>query len=388
MASTGASRRITLEELTVADVDSHVTYSFDDLLPYFDERQAGIRKLIEFADHPASEIYSAFRATPAWFQTRRHDASREYDTAVDGEVDSRIHKHYLEQTTPEQKLAMMDDYGIDYTILGTGPSRLATVNHDPTAVAIASAYNSYVIDTFTDVDERLLATITVAPQKPDAAAEEIDRVGDESGIVGVQLPAIGLIPPAGHPWYDPIYEAAQDHDLAILMHSGNAATWPVFPAQRYWAETFVEDHAFTFVAEPFWHIISMIFRGVPERFPELDFVFQEAGAEWLGWMMGRLDEHYLMSSQDVPMLSKPPSEYIVDQFYFGTQPVGERKNRQHTAMLLELAGGADTVMFSTDHPHPDFDPPKDLFDTLRTHVGEEDLRGIMGETALDVFGIS
>jgi len=52
------------------------------------------------------------------------------------------------------------------------------------------------------------------------------------------------------------------------------------------------------------------------------------------------------------------------------------------------AGGADTVMFSTDHPHPDFDPPKDLFDTLRTHVGEEDLRGLMGETALDVFGIS
>ena len=385
MATQEASKRVTLEDLTVADVDSHVTYSFEDLYPYMDEEHAGIRRLIEFSDHPQSQIYSAFRATPAWFQTRRHDESQEFSGGDADEAD--IHTDYREYTTVDQKLTMMDNYGIDYSILGTGPSRLATVNHDPTAVAIASAYNSYVLDTFTDADDRLKATITVAPQKPDKAAEEIDRVGDEKDIVGVQLPEIGLIPPAGHQWYDPIFDACRDHDLPVLMHSGNAAAWPVFPVQRYWAETFVEDHAFTFVGEPIWHMISMIFRGVPERYPELDFIFQEYGAEWVGWMMGRLDEHYLQSSQDVPMLSKLPSEYIRDQFYFGTQPVGERKNRQHTAMLLELAGGADTVMFSTDHPHPDFDPPEDLFTTLRTHMDEDAIRGIMGETALEVFGV-
>ena len=209
----------------------------------------------------------------------------------------------------------------------------------------------------------------------------------EDDIVGVQIPGAGLIPPAGHEWYDPIYEAAQDNDLVVAMHSGNGATWSVFPVQRYWAETFVEDHAFTFPIEPMWHLVSMVFRGVPERFPDLDFVFQEAGAEWLGWIMGRLDDHYLQCSQDVPFLTKLPSEYIREGFYLGSQPLGHRADPDHTAALLEVAGGAETVLFATDHPHPDFDPPGELFETLGGRFDEEEIRGMMGETALDVFGL-
>lgn len=371
----------------MVDVDSHLHFSWEEVFPYMEEKYPGAKRLIEYSSHPNSEIYSATRTTPAWFQTERHDES-ELDFEGHGDV-SNIDGSagYVESTTAEAKLAMMDANGIDYSVLGTGPSRLATVNHDQTAVAIAAAYNDYVIDNYLDVDDRVKGTITVAPQKPSRAAEEIDRVGDEDGIVGIQFPEVGLIPPMGHEMYDPIYEAADDHDLTLLMHSGNAAAWPVFPVQRYWAETFVEDHAFTFVVEPMWHLISMIFRGVPEKFPDLDFVFQESGAEWLGWMMGRLDDHYLQSSQEVPMLTKPPSDYIRESFYFGTQPVGERRNRRETAMLMEIAGGAETVMFSTDHPHPDFDPPENVLTTLQSYLDEDEVRGIMGESAVEVFGL-
>lgn len=378
MASTQAQARLTVSDVTVVDVDSHVHVSVtDDLGPYFEGKYAGIRELIEFADHPQSQIYSSFRATPAWFQTWRHDTYDEHNP----------HQDFFETTTVEQKLAMMDEYGIDYSVLGTGPARLASVNHDPTAVAIAHAYNSYVLDNLADESDRVKATIVVAPQKPESGAEEIDRVANEDGIVGVQLPGVGLIPPAGHPWYDPIYEAAEDADLPILMHSGNGAAWPVFPVQRYWAETFVEDHAFTFAVEPMWHLMSMIFRGLPERFPDLEFVFQESGAEWLGWAMGRLDEHYMMSSQDVPMLTKKPSEYILDSFYFGTQPIGEHRRAQYAAQLFEIAGGADTVLFSTDHPHPDFDPPADVLNRIQGALDEDVTRGIMGETSMELFDL-
>ncbi len=378
MATTETQARLTVSDVTVVDVDSHVgTGGYENLLPYFKEEYSGVKELIKFSNHPSSEISSAFRASPAWFQTLRHDT---YD-------EKSVHQDFFETTTVENKLDMMDEYGIDYSVLGTGPARLATVNHDPTAVAIANAYNSWVLDNLADIDERVQATIVVPPQKPKAGAEEIERVADEDGIVGVQLPGVGLIPPAGHPWYDPIYEAAEDAGLPILMHSGNGAAWPVFPVQRYWAETFVEDHAFTFAVEPMWHLMSMIFRGLPERFPGLDYVFQESGAEWVGWAMGRLDEHYLMSSQDVPMLTQTPSEYILDHFYFGTQPIGHHRRNQYAAQLFEIAGGADTVMFSTDHPHPDFDPPEDVLNSIQGTLDEETTRGIMGGAAMDVFDL-
>ncbi|MDX1745760.1 MAG: amidohydrolase family protein, partial [Halobacteriales archaeon] len=266
---------------------------------------------------------------------------------------------------------------------------LASVSHDQTAVEIAKAYNAWMADTFYDVSDRLRASILVAHQKPDRAAEEIDRWAAEDDAVGVQLPASGLIPPAGHSWYDPIYEAAQDNGLPILMHTGNSTSTAAFPVQRHWAETFIEDHFWTFPVEGMWHVNSMLFQGVPERFPDLQFVVQETGVEWLPWMMWRMDDHYLQNSQDVPILTRMPSEYIKEHFNFTTQPLGHTGDPRQLGAMIEFAGGAETVMFATDHPHPDFDTPEELFTPLKTNgnFSDDDLRAIMGESAIDLFGL-
>ena len=89
--------------------------------------------------------------------------------------------------------------------------------------------------------------------------------------------------------------------------------------------------------EGMWHLISLVCNGVPERFPDLEFVFQEPGFEWVPWMMWRLDDHYLQNSQDLPMLTKRPSEYIRDQFYFTTQPLGHTENHQHMGWAMEIS---------------------------------------------------
>jgi len=44
-----------------------------------------------------------------------------------------------------------------------------------------------------------------APQRPEMAAEEIDRYADDNRIAGVAFPDAGILPPAGHDAYDPIY---------------------------------------------------------------------------------------------------------------------------------------------------------------------------------------
>jgi hypothetical protein len=56
-------------------------------------------------------------------------------------------------------------------------------------------------------------------------------------------------------------------------------------------------------------------------------------------------------------------------------------------MLLEIAGGSETIMFASYHPHPDFDPPEEMLAPLRTRFDEDEIRGMMGETAADVFGL-
>ena len=368
-----------LAELTIVDTDSHVTETLDDLVPYIEQQNPAVVRFMESAADARRDIYSATRATPAFSQT---------PGPLDGQDASESDLVHSTVRDPSVKIELMNQFGIDYSILSPGLNlNLATVNHDQTAVAIAEAYNSWLVDTFLDAHEGFRATAIVANQKPDKAAEEIDRMAGEEGIVGVQLPASGLVPPAGHTWYDPIYEAAQDHGLPVVMHSGNNGSSAVFPVQRQWAETFFEDHAFTFPVESMWHLISMLGQGVPERYPDLDFVLQECGIEWLPWMMWRLDDHYLQNSQDVPLLRRMPSEYIRDQFFITSQPLGHTENSEYLASIVEMAGTEETLLFAMDHPHPDFDTPEELYNPLRMHLEPDSIRGIMGETALELFDI-
>ncbi|MDX1747370.1 MAG: amidohydrolase family protein, partial [Halobacteriales archaeon] len=333
MATKQAEGRETLQDLTIVDTDSHLTISIeDDLYDYIPEDNVA-RRMIDSSRHPFIDVYTATRATPSFPNDDEYGASRRagYDA------------------TPEGKLGFMEEFGIDYSVL-TPSGLLATVNHDPTALALARAHNDLLLDRWADVDDRLVATMSVANQVPEYMPEEIDRMAGEDLIAGVQLPAAGLVPPAGHRMYDPIYEAAEDHGLPIVMHSQDLQGALSFPVQRRWAETFVESHAFTFPVEAMWHVISLVCNGVPEKFPDLEWVLQEPGFEWVPWLMWRLDDHYLHTPQNLPMLRKRPSEYIRDQFYFTTQPLGHTDNPEHLGSLMEMTGGGDTILFSSDHP--------------------------------------
>lgn len=377
MASMDAHHGRIAEDFTIVDADSHLKPSPDQLLEYFDDDDAA-KAMVEKASHVESEIFTLTRASAKF--------PNDSGSVVD-------HPNLINDVgyEPAGKAAYLDEFGIEHTILtpsgGTGGGGLATINHDPTAVSYAEAYNEWVLDTWLDVDDRFAVSVLVPNQTPERAADAIDDRAGERGIVAVQLPAAGLVPPAGHRQYDPIYAAAERHDLPILMHTHDGQATQTFPVQRMWAETFTESHAFTFPAEAMWHLISLVCNGVLERFPDLSWVFQEPGFEWLPWMQWRLDDHYLQNSFDLPHLTKPPSEYITDQCYFTTQPLGHTENRTHQGMLFEIAGGADTILFSSDHPHPDFDPPSEVIEPARTRLDDEELRGVMGETALDLFGL-
>jgi len=373
MASTPKEKPLELADVTVVDVDSHLRVGLDTLTEYMPEDSAG-KRMIEKADHAGSEIFTHTRATPAF-----PNDEGGYEEA--GEDPARSGAGH-----PEGKREFMAAFDIDYCLF-TPDVMLGTINHDTTAVELASAYNDWLVDTWLDADERFYATMAVANQVPERAVEEIERLGDRDGIAGVQLPGAGMVPPAGHWSYDPIYEAAAERGLPVVMHSHDIQAAVTFPVQRRWAETFTESHAFAFPVEFMWHLISMVCNGVPERHPDLKVVLQEPGFEWLPWMMWRLDDHYLQNSDDLPALTKLPSEYIRDQFYVTTQPLGHTDSGKHLSWMVEMAGGAETLLYSSDHPHPDFDPPSELFDPVKRRLDADELRGIMGETAADLFGI-
>ncbi|ESS07284.1 MAG: putative metal-dependent hydrolase [uncultured archaeon A07HB70] len=375
MTQHAAGRARTLDSVdAVVDTDAHVTESVDQLLEYMDPADEGLRRIIEDAAHPEHDIYSVAHPTPPFIHTDAFgDVYGDHPTG-----------------TVEAKRSEMAEFGLDYSVLNpTLGLALATVNNDRAAVALAKAYNAWILDQFVDDGQGdILTPVLVPPQAPDKAAEIIDDRADEPGVVGVQIPSTGLVPPPGHRWYDPLYEAAEENDLPVMFHSGSGATADIFPVLRKWAETYAEDHAMVHPFTAMWNLTSMLFQAVPERFPDLQFVFQEAGVGWIPYTKWRLDDHYLELSDEVPGLEQLPSKYIDERFHFSTQPLGYTGDHpDHLAKMIELVG-PETLMYSSDLPHPDFDPPEELYDRVRGHLDDEAVRGIMGETATDVFDLS
>jgi len=352
----------------VVDADGHTLESIDDLLRYVDNE--AIRRRIENCEMPYADVYTYTHVGP-----------------IIGEAYGRGGKVTTNDVQEDiQKRRDLEDFGIDYSI--TTPTlnlMIHTVNNDRYAVALARAYNDWVADRLLDQSSQFKSTLVVPPRRPAAAAEEIDRRGGDDQVVGVYLPP-GAVMALGDEFYDPVYEAASRHDLTVICH-GLQMREAGFPRQAEGAQTFGESHVLSLPWSVMWGMNSIMFQGVPERFPDLEFVFQEAGIGWVPWMRWRMDDHYLEFTDDFPHLEQLPSKYIDEQFYFTTQPVGHTADEpKHVARAIEMAG-VENVMYSADLPHMDFDPPGELFDRINPFLDEGDVRAIMGETAVDVFGL-
>lgn len=356
-----------LDDLDViVDGDAHILESLEEILEYMENDVS--KKFISSASDPTSMIYTAGLSgtLPSYYDT---------DDDIAG----------LSEGVIEKKLKEQDDFDIDYGVLGpTLNLALPTVNNDRHAVALAQAYNSFVMDKVAGKTDALTAAIIVPGQVPDKAAELIDRFGDEADAV--QMPPSGLMPPIGYEKYDLIYEAAAKKDLPVVLHAG--ANNMTFPIQFKYCQTHPESMITNFPFSLMWHLTSLIYHGAAERHPDVDFVFQEAGLGWAPYTKFRMDDYYLAEGEYLPWMDKLPSDYMDEQVYFTTQPLGHTKDRpEFIANFVEMAGTGN-VLFSSDLPHHDFDTPEELFDRLKGNLDDEDIRAVMGENAAKVFGFS
>jgi predicted TIM-barrel fold metal-dependent hydrolase len=209
-----ATKRDTLDDILVVDADVHIHESPGALAPYC---EMPWRKSLEvlsnvperYLDIPgfsagAGGLTAPF---PGGHHSNRmvHDADQMRDEISKLSIDLAVlfPDHLLKLPVLVQK---------DY------------------AAALARAYNAWLIDRWTTREKGLLGCLVVPPQDPEAGAKEIEKYAKEPGIVGVYLGLAGVDPLWGNRKYDPIYQAAQDNNLPVLLHSVTVIH-PVFPWQ-------------------------------------------------------------------------------------------------------------------------------------------------------------
>jgi predicted TIM-barrel fold metal-dependent hydrolase len=253
---------------------------------------------------------------------------------------------------------LLDPLGVEYAILtGEDILTVSSLPNPQVAAAIATAYNRHLVETWLSQDPRLKGSLVVATQDAERAAEEIRAFGEHPSIVQVLLPCAAT-PDYGHPHYYPIYEAAVEVGLPVAMHAGGeelgikppptAAGYPSYYAEWH---TFLVQCAMS-------HLVSLVFHGVFEKYPELQMVVIEAGVTWLPPLLWHMEADWKALRTDVPWAKRPPSEVVREHVRLTTQPLDELDSREKLRRTLELVDGlGDMLMFASDYPHGDFDRP-------------------------------
>jgi predicted TIM-barrel fold metal-dependent hydrolase len=278
---------------------------------------------------------------------------------------------------------VMGQIGIDAAVLV--PNKIVTLGHvtiRDLVVALNQGFIRYMLDRVVNPAEGVYTMVVACWQDPEASAELIEEVADHPGVAGVCMMTAGAIPPLGDPCYDPIFEATQRHHLPLVFH-GSPGLNMIEGADYAQFQRLIESHSLGFMVSNQIQLTSLILQGVPERFPDLKFVFQESGLFWVPMMQYRLDEYFLKRRSEAPLLKGLPSEYIRDRFYFGTQPIEAPKNQKHLEMVFEAANGFEHFIFCSDYPHFDYDDPSAI--TRLRFLDAQQKAAILAGNALNVF---
>lgn len=221
------------------------------------------------------------------------------------------------------------------------------------ATALCRAANDWNINSWLATsDDRILSVVIVPSAFPQEAAAEVRRVGKHPRIAGVLLAGNPVGRPFGDPMFHPIYEAAHEMGLVIIIHATGDDMPTKETAHAGGAVATNWDEVVSYNQQAQHYISSFIVHGVFEKYPGLLVQITEYGIAWLPSLMWRLDAQYDALRLESPWVKKWPSEYILSNVRFSTQPIDDSPHRHGLAQLLETVDGIENIIcFSTDYPH-------------------------------------
>ncbi|MFC4950147.1 amidohydrolase family protein [Pseudonocardia sp. GCM10023141] len=332
--TTGAE---SVRPVTIVDCDVHVVPSPDEVREFMPDQFRG-----PWLDHLTMGL-SGIYATPNPLAGMRED-SVPTGGGAPGTDPALLEKQ------------LFVDAGVDIAVLlPVGTPGTADPRHD---AGLRAARNAWLAETWLgryNQHGRFRGSICVSATDTDLAVAEIEKWAGHEGFVQVLLDPYLINPPLGDPRYRKLHDAAARHGLPIALHiartPGMANLTPMGFGSYY-----SEIHPlYSFVYMP--HLVSFIAEGVFDRYPDLTLVLVEGGVSWVGPVVDRLQGIYRTFPAELPRLQRPARDYLASNVRVTTQPIEEPARAADLHLYLDWMSAGETLMFSSDYPHWDFDDP-------------------------------
>jgi predicted TIM-barrel fold metal-dependent hydrolase len=287
-------------------------------------------KIIGIEEHfVTADIRAAWAASPIG-----QEGTAGFDR---GEIEERL------DDLGEQRLALMDESGVDVQVLSVTTPALHNLEPEE-SVTLARRTNDLVVATIAKYPTRFQGFATLPTAAPQEAATELERAVTRLGLVGTMLCGRTREKNLDHPDFLPMFETAARLGVPLFVH-------PQIP-QRAVREVYYSgfgdqiDTAFATFALG-WHyeagiqFVRLILAGVFDKYPDLQIILGHWGEVVLFYL------ERLKSLARVAHLQRPVADYIRQNLYVTPSGMWSQSYLQRT---LELVG-PKRILFSTDYPY-------------------------------------
>ncbi|HUB94872.1 MAG TPA: amidohydrolase family protein [Stellaceae bacterium] len=253
----------------------------------------------------------------------------------------------VEDDRADNRVGDMDIEGADRQFL-VPSAWTAVVGHPDVSIEIAliRAFHRHMQVFCGAAPERLKGPIVASTRDVGEAVREIREWGKSKWAVAV----MPLLPPndrpVDHPDLEPIWQAAAEHDLAIVNHSFFANP-PYFPGYRdMWDNAFLAR----LCAHPWGAMRFMagfLAGGVLDRHPILRLAVLECGFGWLPFWVRRMDEQVAYMGRTAKLKLLPSEQFAAGRVFCNI----EAHEQEPMYEMVTKALGDGVLMYASDYPH-------------------------------------
>jgi aminocarboxymuconate-semialdehyde decarboxylase len=272
-------------------------------------------------------------------------------------------------TDPAAKLEQLEQLGLEAAVVSVSPALFAYETDAEHGAALCRAVNSGLGEFCTHDHSRLRWVAHVPLQAPDAAAELVAEAAG-AGAVGAQIGTSVAGIPLADAGLDPVWAAAEQHDMALMLHPAYNNPHPGL--EGYHLQNAIGNQLETTIAAE-----RLIVTGTLDRHPGLRLLLVHAGG-YMPWQGGRLRHAATVRDE---LADSPPDPHA----YFGRVVADTITHDAAALRYLVERVGADSVAMGTDLP---FDmATTEPVAALEEAVDAETALRIMEETPRRLFGL-